>query len=137
MSQTYQVLSIFCSSFCNCSVHGTILNAKNLQIHVNSESSVKHVRSDFVISETPPPSVCALRFQPKPPPPNTSVRTLFFKEDVVEIYFANYYQSNNHKLRYKIKKQLYKVIGKRRIKTPKRALESSLRILKAHFISIL
>ena len=52
-----------------------------------------------------------------------------FKEDVAEIYFANYYQSKSHKQRCKIKKLLYKAIGKCRIKTPRRALESSLGFL--------
>ena len=48
---------------------------------------------------------------------------------MTEIYFANYCRSKNHKQRDKIKKLLYKAIGKCRIKTPKRALGSRLRFL--------
>ena len=44
-----------------------------------------------------------------PYPPSTSVRLVFFKEDITEINFANYYQSKNHKHRYKIKKLLDKL----------------------------
>ena len=43
----------------------------------------------------------------------------------------NYYQSKNHKQIYKMKKLLYKTIGRLRIKTPRRALESSL-----HFLTV-
>ena len=45
-------------------------------------------------------------------------------KDVIEIYFANYYQLKNLK-RFKIQKLLYKAIGKCCIKTPRWALESS------------
>ena len=47
------------------------------------------------------------------------------------VYFANYYQSKNHKQRYKIKKILFKAIGECQIKIPKRARGSSL-----HFLTV-
>ena len=72
-------------------------------------SSIKWVRSDFVNLDTPPRANTRLVYIPSPS--STSVRTLFFKEDMTGIYFVNYYQSKNHK-RYKIKKLLYKAIGK-------------------------
>ena len=62
-------------------------------------------------------------------PFSTSVRIVFFKEDMTKIYLANYYKSKNLKKRYKIKKQLHKAIGKCQIKTPTRALGTSLRFL--------
>ena len=77
-------------------------------------------------------------FRPPPPvrahtllayTPSTSVLIVFFKEDMTEMYFTNYYQSENHRQRYKIKKLLYKAIGKCLIKTPKKLLGSSLRFL--------
>ena len=64
-------------------------------------------------------------------PSSTSVRIVFFKEDMTKIYFANYYKPKNLKKRYKIKKQLYKAIGKCQIKTPTRALGLSL-----HFLTV-
>ena len=51
---------------------------------------------------------------------------------MTEIYFVNYFQLKNRKHHYKIKKLLYKSIGKCQIKTPKRALGSSLRFLAVH-----
>ena len=48
---------------------------------------------------------------------------------MTETYFVNYYQSKNHKHRCKIKKLLYKAIGKYQIKIPRRALGKSLRFL--------
>ena len=59
-------------------------------------------------------------------PFSTSVRVVFFKEDMTKIYLANYYKSKNLKKRYKIKKQLHKANGKCQIKTPTRALGTSL-----------
>ena len=62
-------------------------------------------------------------FQPTlPSRPNTSVRILFFKEDIT--YFVNQYHSKNHEKRCKIKKLLYRAIGKCRTKTSRRALGS-------------
>ena len=58
-----------------------------------------------------------------------SVRILLFKEDMTEIYFVNYYQSKNHKQRYKTKKLLYKTIWQCPIKTARRDLRSSLHFL--------
>ena len=49
---------------------------------------------------------------------------------MAEIYFEiYYYRLKDHKLRDKIKKILYKAIGKCRIKTPRRALGSRVRFL--------
>ena len=48
-----------------------------------------------------------------PPPPflvSSYAPVLPLKKDITEIYFVNYYQSKNHKHRYKIKKLLYKAI---------------------------
>ena len=79
----------------------------------------------------PPPPVRAhtlLAYTPLPPPPNISVRILFFK-DITESYSTNYYQSRYHKQRSKIRKSPYKYIGKCRIKTPGGDLRSNLRFL--------
>ena len=68
-----------------------------------------------------------IRFWPTHlPPHSTSVRIVFFKEDMTEIYFANYYQSKNHKHCSKIKKLLDKAFEKYRVKISDRALGSSL-----------
>ena len=50
---------------------------------------------------------------PSPPrlPVSSYAPVLLLKEDITEIYFVNYYQSKNHKHRYKIKKLLYKAIA--------------------------
>ena len=78
------------------------------------------MRSDFVILNPPFHSVRAhtlLAYTPSPP--------------LWHAYFANYYQSKNHKQRYKIKKILFKAIGECQIKIPKRARGSSL-----HFLTV-
>ena len=59
-------------------------------------------------------------------PPCTSVQIVFFNKDMTEIYFANYYESKNHRQRYKIKRLLYKSVGKCRIEAQNRALGMSL-----------
>ena len=86
----------------------------------------KYARSDFVILDPPLPCTCTYAFSLHPLPPITSVRIVFFKEGITAIYFANYYQSKNHKQRYKIKKLLYKAIRKWRIRTQRRALRIEL-----------
>ena len=50
------------------------------------------------------PCTCRYVFSLYSPPSRTSVRMLFFKEDMTEINFVNYYQSKNHKQRYEWKK---------------------------------
>ena len=59
-------------------------------------------------------------------PPCTSVQIVFFNKDMTEIYFANYYESKSHRQRYKIKRLLYKSVGKCRIEAQNRALGMSL-----------
>ena len=58
----------------------------------------------------PPPCMCTYAFSLHPLPPSTSVRILFFGEDLTTLQ----------------NKLLYKAIGKCRIKTPRRVLVSSL-----------
>ena len=80
-----------------------------------------------------------LNFIPPPrlPPPVVHAHTLLAytgcdlleKMWVKEINFVNYYQSKNHKQRCKIKKLLYKAVGKCWIKTPRRALRSRVQFL--------
>ena len=73
----------------------------------------------------------------RPPPPVVHAHTLLAytgcdlleKMWVKEINFVNYYQSKNHKQRCKIKKLLYKAVGKCWIKTPRRALRSRVQFL--------
>ena len=55
---------------------------------------------------------CTCAFSLHPLPSSTSEQTIFFKEDMTEIYFENYYQSKSHKQLYKINKLLYKTIEK-------------------------
>ena len=73
-----------------------------------------------------PPPPCeftyAFSLHPLTSSRSTTVQILFFKEDMTETCFVNYYQSKNHKQRYKIKRILCKTIGKCRIKTPRKAL---------------
>ena len=78
---------------------------------------LNYVRSHFIILDVPAHTLLAYTTSPK-----VSAQILFFKEDIAEIYFVNYYQSKNQKQRFKIKKLLYKDIGKFQIKTPRRAL---------------
>ena len=70
---------------------------------------------------------CTYAFSLHHLPQSKSAQILFFKEDMPEIYFANYYQSKNQKQCYKRNKLLYKAIGKCQIAAPRRALGSSLR----------
>ena len=95
-------------------------------------SSIKYVRPDFV-SLDPLPPVCALTLLPSPFPlllfpPSPLVRAYWYYilKKIWQISFVNSYQSKNSKQRYKIKKPLYKAIGKCWIKTSRRALRSSL-----------
>ena len=79
-----------------------------------------------------PPCTCTYAISLHPLfPHSTNVRIVFLKEDMTDIYFANYHQSKNLKQRYKIKKLLSKAIKKCRMKTPKKALASSL-----HFLAV-
>ena len=96
------------------------------------KSSIKYVRPDFV-SLDPLPPVCALTLLPSPSPlllfpPSPLVRAYgyYILKKIWQIFFVYSYQSKNSKQRYKIKKPLYKAIGKCRIKTWRRALRSSL-----------
>ena len=59
---------------------------------------------------TLPSCTCKYTFSLQPLPLITIIKILFFKEDMTEIYFVNYYQSKNRKHCYKIKKLLYKAI---------------------------
>ena len=88
-------------------------------------SSIKKVHSVFVILDhhTSPVSAYTLLAYTSPP---LAYGLYFFKEDMTEIYFVNYYQSKNYKHRSKIKKLLDKAFKKYRVKTPDRALGSSL-----------
>ena len=54
-------------------------------------SSINYVNSDFLILEPLPPVRAHTLLAYTPPPPSTGVRILFFKEDMTEIYFVNYY----------------------------------------------
>ena len=84
----------------------------------------------------PPPCKCTYAF-PLPPsplllfPPSPLVRAYgyYILKEIWQISFVNSYQSKNSKQRYKIKKPLYKAIGKCRIKTSRRALRLSLLLL--------
>ena len=58
---------------------------------------------------------------------NTIVQIIFLKEEITDIFS----ELLSIKQRYKIKKLLYKAIGKCQIKTPKKALGSSL-----HFLTV-
>ena len=96
------------------------------------------------------PCTCTCTFILHPLLPSTNVQILSIKEDMTEIYFLNYYQSKNHKQHYKIKKLLWKAIGKCQTKTPRRALGIGVALsnctwemgmdnfgcLKSYFISI-
>ena len=66
--------------------------------------------------------MCPYAFSPHPLPASTSIRIWFFKEDMTD---------KNRKQRYRIKKLLYKAIGKCWIKTPRRALG-----LRLHFLTV-
>ena len=91
---------------------------------------VKYLRSNFVILDPLSPCTCTYAFNLQSFPLNTDINFLKRYDSAwTETYFVNYYQSKNHKQIYYIKKLLYKAIGKLRIKTPRRALESSLHIL--------
>ena len=93
-------------------------------------SSIKYIRSDCVILDSFHPCNCTFAFSLHSLLPSASVRTLFSKEDMTEIYSVNLYQSKNQK-RYKIKKLLYKAVGKCQIKRQRRALGSILHFLTA------
>ena len=54
-------------------------------------SSINNANSDFLILEPLPPVRAHTLLACTPPHPSTSVRILFFKEDMTEIYFVNYY----------------------------------------------
>ena len=59
-----------------------------------------------------PNCTCTNDFILHPLAPSMSIPISISKEDMAEMYFVNYYESKNHKQRYKIKKLLYKAIGK-------------------------
>ena len=63
------------------------------------------------------------------PFPLVRVYGYYFLKEIWQIYFVNYYQSKNHKQRYRIKKLLCKAIGKCPLKTTRRASASCLYIL--------
>ena len=90
--------------------------------------SIKYVRSDLVILDTLPPCTCTYAFSLHPLPPNTILWIVFFKiwQRYILRITINQRITNNVT---KIKKLLYKAIGKHLIKTPKRPLGSSLRFL--------
>ena len=88
-------------------------------------SSIKYAHSDFVILDLPPKEdmtdiFCEFLSIKEPQ------TTLQNKETTIQSYWK---MSKNPKQRYKIKKLLYKAIGKCPIKTPRRALRLSLRFL--------
>ena len=84
-------------------------------------SSIKYVRSGSVILDPPSPCTCTYTFSLHPLPLVRANGYDFLKK-MWERYFVNYYESKNQKQRYKIKKLLYKAIGKFWIKAPIRAL---------------
>ena len=93
-------------------------------------SFIKYVRSDFVILDLPSLTVCAYALLAYAPSPLVRAYVYrFFKRNMTEIYFVNFYQSKHRKQRYKIKKLLYKGIKKCQIKTPRRALGSRVCLL--------
>ena len=70
----------------------------------------KFLKFQTPFRSTLPSCTCKYTFSLQPLPLITIIKILFFKEDMTEIYFVNYYQSKNRKHRYKIKKLLYKAI---------------------------
>ena len=90
------------------------------------ESSVKYIGSEFVILD--PPLICMCTYTSTYAQTCTYERTL---KKIWQMYFVNYYQSKNHKQRYKIKKLLRRAITKCWIITPSRALGSRL-----HFLNV-
>ena len=54
--------------------------------------------------------MCEYTFNLHSLPPITNIKILFYKEDMTEMYFVNYYHSKNHKHCYNIKKLPYKAI---------------------------
>ena len=71
-------------------------------------SFIKHVRSDFVILDLPSLTACAYALLAYAPSPLVRAYVYrFFKRNMTEIYFVNFYQSKHRKQRYKIKKLLY------------------------------
>ena len=78
-----------------------------LELVTHKGSSIKHVRSDFVILTQPRPPVRAHTL-------------LAYFKDMAQTNFANYYQSKNHKQCYKIKELMYKAIKNCSIRTPKK-----------------
>ena len=87
-------------------------------IFVSFDLKVIHeVRTSyFVILDTPSSWTCTCAFSLHPLPFSMSVRILTFKEDMTETYFVNYFQSKNHKKRYKKEKLMCKAFGKCRTK---------------------
>ena len=92
-----------------------------LELVTHKGSSIKYVRSDFVILTQPRPPVRAHTLLAYTPFfPSKTVPIVYFKEDMAQTNFANYYQSKNHQQCYKIKEPVES-------EHQKRTLGSSLR----------
>ena len=89
--------------------------SKNFRNFQNIEFNHKvHKVHMLVISDPfpihPPSLYVQIRFPSTPLPPITIIKILFYKEDMTEMYFVNYYQSKNHKHCHNKKKLLYRAI---------------------------
>ena len=85
-------------------------------------SSIKYVRSDFVLLDPPLPPVRAhtLLTYNTSPPTRTSVRIVLFKEDMTDI-FCELLSIKEPQTTLQNKETMYNAIGKCRIKTPKKS----------------